>query len=440
MRRAACGDEIRVTHSRGRVRGWLAAMLVSLGAVACARTVANQPESSAGTPGGRPYVIVVSLDAFRHDYLDRYHPRSLASLAERGIVARALIPPFPSKTFPSHFSIATGLYPGSHGILSNTFYDPALGRWFRVKDTATVRDGRWYGGVPIWVAAEREGVHTSVFFWPGSEAAVHGARPSKWWSYRASVPDSERVDASIAQLGLPAGSRPHLLMLYLTDVDDTTHRYGPETPRTAVAVAALDRAVSRLLESIDRLPIRDSVNVVVVSDHGMEASPQERVLPLYPTLTAAGIDTAAVQMGDNGPTMSLWFGGDTALARRSVTALNGGLSHARAYVRGETPAAWHLASNARGGDVIVVAEPGYVIAKGAGDRFPDRGTHGWDPVDPAMHGIFVAAGPQIARAGTIAAFESVHVYSFLASLLQLRDAPRGDGDPAVLAPYLRPAP
>jgi hypothetical protein len=205
-------------------------------------------------------------------------------------------------------------------------------------------------------------------------------------------------------------------------------------------VAALDRAVSRLLESTKQLPIRDSVNVVVVSDHGMEESPQEKMLALRPILSAASIDTAAVQMGDNGPTMSLWFGGDSAVSRRAVAALNAGLPHARAYARGDTPARWHLASNARGGDVIVVAEPGYVVARSAGDRVLDRGTHGWDPIDPAMHGIFIAAGPQIAPAGTIAAFESVHVYSFLASLLRLRDAPRGDGDPNVLAPYLRRAP
>jgi predicted AlkP superfamily pyrophosphatase or phosphodiesterase len=413
--------------------------LVAFAGSACARTGAPPGESIA-TGGGRPYAIVVSLDAFRHDYLERYHPRSLESLAERGIVARALIPPFPSKTFPSHYTIATGLYPGPHGILSNTFYDPAFDRWFRVKDTTTVRDGRWYGGVPIWVAAEREGVRTSVFFWPGSEGVVHGGRPSAWWSYRASVPDSERVDASIAQLRLPPARRPHLLMLYLTDVDDTTHRYGPETPRTAVAVAALDRAVSRLLDSLKRLPIRDSVNVVVVSDHGMQESPQEKMLALRPILSAASIDTGGVQMGDNGPTMSLWFGGDSTVSRRAVAALNAGLPHARAYARGDTPARWHLANNARGGDVIVVAEPGYVVARSTSDRVVDRGTHGWDPIDPAMHGIFIAAGPQIAPAGTIAAFENVHVYSFLASLLRLRDAPRGDGDANVLAPYLRRAP
>ena len=424
---------------RAAASGALAAAALTLAGCGASGSAAR----SAGLPpsgsAGRPYVIVVSLDAFRHDFIERYHPRSLEQLASRGIAARALIPPFPSKTFPSHYTIATGLYPGHHGVLSNTFYDPAFGAWFRVKDSTTVRDGRWYGGTPIWVAAEREGVHTSVYFWPGSEGVVQGRRPSAYWNYRSSVADSERVDASVAQLRLPADRRPHLVMLYLTDVDDTTHRYGPESPRTEVAVAAIDRAVARLLHAVQSLPIRDSVNVVVLSDHGMETSPQEKMLPVRPLLAAAGIDTTLVQMGDNGPTMSMWLGGDSALARRALDALNAGLAHARAYSPASAPARWHLAENPRAGDVLVVAEPGYVVAKSAADRVLDRGNHGWDPIDPAMHGIFIAAGPQIAARGTISAFENVHVYSFLTALLRLERAPAGDGDPRVLAPYLRAA-
>jgi predicted AlkP superfamily pyrophosphatase or phosphodiesterase len=412
------------------------AVLAAIAVVtACTPPSSRQDATPAGA--GRPYVVLVSLDAFRHDYLERYRPASLEKLASRGIVARALIPPFPSKTFPSHYTIATGLYPGHHGILSNTFYDPASERWFRLKDSTAVRDGRWYGGTPIWVAAEQEGVHTSVYFWPGSEGALQVVRPSAWWNYHSSVPDSVRVDASIAQLRLPAPRRPHLVMLYLTDVDDTTHMHGPDSPRTAVAVASIDRALTRLFDGIAQLPIADSVNCVVVSDHGMEESPQERMLPLRPMLAAAGIDTTLVRMGDNGPVMPLWFGRDTALARRTLDALDAGLTHARAYAIANAPERWHMNGNARGGEVFVVAEPGYVIAKGAADRVLDRGSHGWDPVDPLMRGIFVAAGPQIRAAGTIPAFESVNVYPFLTSLLRLTRAPRTDGDPAVLAPYLR---
>jgi hypothetical protein len=413
------------------------AMLVAL--AACAPGAAVRTGRDVAERTSRPYVVVVSLDAFRHDFLARYHPPAIERLAARGLVARALIPPFPSKTFPSHYTIATGLYPGHHGVVTNTFFDPEFDAWFRVKDSISVRDGRWYGGVPIWVAAEREGVRTSVYFWPGSEGVVQGHRPSAYWNYRGATPDSVRVDASLAQLRLPPERRPHLVMLYLTVVDDTTHRYGPETPRTAGAVATADRAVARLLDGIDALTLRDSVNVIVLSDHGMKASSGERMVPLRPILAAAGVDAAAVHMGDNGPTMSLWFRGDTALERRTLAALRRGLRHARVYASGETPVAWHLDGNPRAGDLLVVAEPGYVVAKGATDRVVELGTHGWDPADPAMHGIFVAAGPQIAAAGAIPAFENVHVYPFLAALLQLERAPRADADATVLAPYLRAA-
>jgi endoglucanase len=383
----------------------------------------------------RPYVVVVSLDAFRWDYLAKYRPSSIERLARHGIVARGLVPPFPSKTFPSHYTIATGLYPGHHGILSNTFYDPALERWFRVKDTGSVRDGRWYGGVPIWVAAQREGARSSVYFWPGSEGVVAGERPTYWWPYRASTSDSVRIDESIAKLRLPAAERPHLVMLYLTDVDDTTHHYGPDTPHTANAVASLDHALTRLLDSLHALPQRDSVNVVVLSDHGMYGASQSRMIALRPLLAAAGIDTTRVEMGDNGPVMSLWFHGDSALARRTLAAL-AHQPHARAYARGATPARWHLDANARAGDVLVVGELGYVLAKSAGDRVLDPGNHGWDPVSPAMHGLFVAAGPQIRARGTIPEFESVNVFPFLAALLGLQHAPTVDGRLDVLAPYL----
>ena len=414
----------------------LVATIVTLGA--CAPRAAVPRASDARASTSRPYVVMVSLDAFRHDFIERYRPPALERLAARGIMARALIPPFPSKTFPSHYTIATGLYPGHHGVITNTFYDPTFDAWFRVKDSSTVRDGRWYGGVPIWIAAEREGVRTSVYFWPGSESVVEGRRPSAYWNYRGSTPDSVRVDESLAQFRLPPDRRPHLVMLYLTVVDDTTHRYGPETPRTAGAVATADRAVARLLAGVDALPIRDSVNVIVLSDHGMETSSRDRMLPLRPILAAGDVDTAAVQMGDNGPTMSLWFGGDSALAQRALAALRGGLSHARAYAPGETPPAWHLDRNPRAGELIVVAEPGWVLARSAADRVLDVGNHGWDPAHPAMHGIFIAAGPQIAHAGAIPAFESVHVYPFLARLLRLERAPRGDADPSVLAPFLDP--
>ena len=382
----------------------------------------------------------MSLDAFRADYIARFHPPALERLASAGIRADALLPPFPSKTFPSHYTIATGLYPGHHGIIGNNFYDSRIGRWFRVKDTSAVRDGRWYGGEPLWIAAEREGVRSAVYFWPGSEAMVLGTRPTYYKVFHASVPDSVRAEESLAWLRLPPAERPHLIMLYLNTVDDTTHHYGPESPHTPLAVATVDRAVQRLLDGVAALPLRDSVNVVVLSDHGMADVLPEHVIPIRPLLAAEGIDTTRVRTGDIGPTMSLWFEGDDALRRRAMDALARRLVHAKVYARGATPARWHLEGNERAGDLIVVGDIGYVVAASAGDRWLDRGSHGWDPAEPLMRGIFIAAGPQVRRGGMVPAFENVSVFPFLAALLGLAHSPSTDADPRILAPYLHLAP
>ena len=53
--------------------------------------------------------VVVSLDGFRWDYTQWYRTPFLDFMAERGVES-ALIPSFPSKTFPNHYTIATGLY------------------------------------------------------------------------------------------------------------------------------------------------------------------------------------------------------------------------------------------------------------------------------------------------------------------------------------------
>ena len=99
---------------------------------------------------------------------------------QRGVRARRMIPVFPSLTFPNHYSLVTGLYAERHGIVSNTFYDPARRQTYSLSDRAAVTDGSWYRGEPIWVTAESQGMVSGMFFWPGSEAAIKGVRPTYW--------------------------------------------------------------------------------------------------------------------------------------------------------------------------------------------------------------------------------------------------------------------
>ena len=375
----------------------------------------------------RPYVIMVSFDAFRYDYIDRFRPAAFGEIAARGVRASAMIPSFPSKTFPNHYTLATGLYPGHHGIVGNAFFDPARRAWYRLNDPKAVQDSSWYSGEPLWVTAERAGVKSGVYFWSGSEAAIEGVRPSYFTYYDLRVTNSARVDGVTAWLRKPGPERPKLVMLYFSEVDDTTHKYGPDAPTTAAAVASVDRTLRRLLDSVAALPFRDSVNIVLVSDHGMAQIPPMQVLPVGDLLARAGVDTTRIEVSDNGPTMSLWFGADSARLRRAHQVLDTSLGgHARAYFRNETPERWHIRDNPRAGDLLLVADEGYILERRGSDRGPSRGAHGYDPSLRVMHGIFLAAGPNVRPLGIIPPFENVHVYPFVAGMLKLA-TPRVDG-------------
>jgi predicted AlkP superfamily pyrophosphatase or phosphodiesterase len=235
----------------------------------------------------------------------------------------------------------------------------------------------------------------------------------------------------------PPVERPHLVLLYLSDVDDTTHRYGPDAPQTAIVVASVNRTLRQLMDSLAAMPFADSVNIVLVSDHGMGRVRAEQPMAVSDILARAGIDTTRMEVSDNGPTLSIWFGADSARMRAAHAVLDRALPHARAYVRSETPAAWHMRDNPRAGDLLIVADEGFIVARRASDKPPSAGAHGYDPTLPDMQAIFIAAGPNIRALGTLPPFENVDVYPFLASLLHLERVPHVDGSAATLAPVLR---
>jgi alkaline phosphatase D len=233
-----------------------------------------------------------------------------------------------------------------------------------------------------------------------------------------------------------AAERPHLVLLYFSDVDDTTHRYGPDAPQTAKAVSMVDRALRQLLDSIRALPYGDSVNVVLVSDHGMSEISAQRAIPVGDILARAGVDTTHMQASDNGPTMSLWFGSDSVRIRRARSVLDT-VGHAHTYLGSEIPERWHLRDNPRAGDLLIVADERYVVLRRSTDKVTSHGSHGWDPRITEMQGIFVAAGPNVRQLGRIAAFENVNIYPFLTALLRLDRPPTVDGNIRVLGSILK---
>lgn len=412
------------------------------GAFACARPPrAPDAASPVAADTAGPTVVLLSFDGFAHAYLERGLPLpNLARIAARGVQARALVPSFPSLTFPNHYTIVSGRVPGHSGVVLNKMWDPALRAEYQSKDSLSPAQARWYRAEALWTTAERQGVRSATFFWPGSLApAPDGTRPTITIApYDDRLPNEARVDSVATWLRRPAATRPRFIAMYVSTIDQVGHRQGPTSSALDSAVVGADRLVGRLLDSLAASPVGARTNVVVLSDHGMLRVPED------PAIDVSRLaDLSGVRMIDNGPFLALWFDGDSARRETTYAALQRGLAasgaRARVWRREETPERWAIRGEPRAGDLVVLAEPGYYLTRQpvpAGTRL-NPGEHGWDPAATrALDGIFFAAGPDVRAAGTLPAFANVHVYPFLARLLRVQPAPN-DGDPRVLAPALR---
>jgi predicted AlkP superfamily pyrophosphatase or phosphodiesterase len=411
-------------------------IILLLVATGCATAPASHPRGPDGfATAGKSHVILVSFDGFRADYLDRYPTPGFERVMRAGTRAKALLPVFPTKTFPNHFTLVTGLYTEHHGIVANSFWDPARRQTYALGDQETVTDGTWYRGEPIWVTAEKQGVKAACFFWPGSEAEIGGVRPTYWNTYDHDIPNAERVDRVLEWLRLPELARPRMITLYFSDVDSASHEFAPLTPGTATAVNEVDAALVRLLDGLRSVPVRDDVYLVLVSDHGMAETGLDRITALN-TL----IDTRDMTIADAGPTANLHIPGGAARAAQVRDELNAKLNHGRAYLRSEVPERLHYRADPRIGDVVVIMDEHYMVSRERRDR-PPAGMHGWDPAVPSMHGIFLVSGPGIPGGATVGPVEAIDVYPFLAELLGITPAKRIDGRPGRIRQALsQPAP
>ena len=394
------------------VRAWWFFLLAGCGASAGASPATLAP--------AREAILLVSIDGFRADYLDRPNARNLRRLATEGVRAQWLTPVFPSKTFPNHYTIVTGLYPEHHGIVSNAMLDPVTGRRFRITDTLAVRDSRWWGGEPIWVTAVKQGRKCAIFFWPGSEAAIEGVRPTQWKRYDARVPNATRVRQVLEWLSAPPAEAPSLVTLYLSDVDHAGHEYGPDAPQTDSAIARVDSAIGWLLSGLDQRGLSSRVDLMVVSDHGMTSSGPDRTVFLDDY-----IHLNDVTIVDLSPVAALipHSGRDAEVYRR----LHGANAHLTVYRKSETPPGWHYRGNGRIPPILAVADEGWLIStharRGSLALPGERGTHGYDPELPSMRALFVARGPAFRSGATVPPFGNVHLYALMAHILGLRPAP-----------------
>jgi alkaline phosphatase D len=410
-------------------------LAASIFSISLAHAQQITPVIDTGNPPNTPaqqakhYVILVSLDGFRFDYPAKYGAPHIQSMAKDGASApEGMLPSYPSLTFPNHLSLVTGLYPEHHGIVANSFYDPARNDTYVYTQPKSNGDGTWYSGTPLWSLAEQQGMRSACLFWPGSEAEIAGKRPSYYLKFDNKLDDKKRVEQVLAWLALPPEQRPHFITLYYANVDHEGHEHGPDSDEVRDAVHHVDEMIGDLQAGIaaSKLP----VDLIVVADHGMVALKGDIDLSTFADLS--GVHTEG----------SLIYAKDEAQAEKIYEQFK---AHPdprfTVYRRAEVPSHLHYNASPREGDPVVVPNGPYALHtkpltfSGTMDG-KLRGGHGFDPrAMPEMRAIFFADGPDIKPNIQFAPFRNVDIYPFVGQLLGLTSPPV-DGSIKVLVPAL----
>jgi len=363
------------------------------------------------------YVVMLSMDGFRWDYADRAHTPNLDRIAQSGVRAEYVIPAFPSNTFPNHYTMATGLYPDNHGLVNNNFYCPVLDMTYTMRDREAVENGVFYGGEPIWVTAEKQGMTSASYFWVGSEAPVQGIQPTYWKEYNVQDPFAARIDTVATWLQLPKEQRPQLITFYFNEPDSRGHYTGPDSPEIDVLVEELDSLVGVMLDKFETLPVADRLNLIVTSDHGMTEVSMDKYVDLEQYIDRDWLDIAF-----RSTAMMMWQPEEGMTD--SIYNILKDADHLSIWKTGELPERLNFGHNPRTLDLVVLADSAYSIGWGEpSEHFNTGGAHGWDNLNKDMHTIFYAQGPAFKSNHTHPPFELVDLYPLITRILGLDPAP-----------------
>jgi predicted AlkP superfamily pyrophosphatase or phosphodiesterase len=330
-----------------------------------------------------------------------------------------MIPVFPTKTFPNHYSIATGLYTENSGLIANNMYDSEIDSYYSLGNREAVQDSRWYEGEPIWVTAEKQGIKTAPMFWPGSEAPIGGSYPTYSYPYDDDLPYSERVDSVIHWMTMDEELAPGFMTLYFSKVDTNGHWYGPNSDSTAAAVQEVDGQLGYLLSELERVEKAESLNMIIVSDHGMAEVSEEKVILLDQI-----IDLERVDVVDWNPVAMINPENETD-KEVIYDQLKSNEENYSVYKKEDLPERYHFKNHRRVPEIILIADLGYTIT--TSERFTEYGisggAHGYDNQHQEMRSFFLANGPSFKQGERTPGFQNIHLYELMAHLLNLEPSP-----------------
>lgn len=383
----------------------------------------------------KPYVIMISTDGFRYDYAKKYNAENLLKLSENGVQAKAMIPSYPSITFPNHWTLITGLYPSHHGLIDNFFYDYKKKEAYAMSNRKNAEDGSWYGGIPLWSLFEKQSVVSASLQWVGSASDAGGMRPTYYYPYHEKFKPSEKVDKVINWLKLPEDRRPHFISLYFPEVDGAGHHFGPEAKETETAVHLIDEAIGNLVEKVNHLGLKN-VNFIFVSDHGMIKVDSGNPLEIPAIL----FDKKRFDYYNSQTLLRVYVKNPDEVKRVYKELKANKTDNYEVYLDKKLPKYLHFATKDdlynRIGQILLIPKAPKIFLER--DKRTSVGKHGYDPrVVPEMKATFFAWGSEFKNNLVINEFENINVYPLVAEILGVKITDPIDGKLKVLKQTLK---
>ena len=392
-------------------------------------------------PSEKQYVLLVSFDGFRYDYPEKFNLENFKKLKEKSSYAKGMIPSFPSKTFPNHYTIITGMYPGSHGLVDNKFYAPAEDKIYSIPDREAVQNPKFYGGMPQWQWLQKHGMKTASYFWVGSEAPIQGEYPTYWKQYDSNVPYTERIEQVMDWFRLPEAERPRFVTLYFEFVDTAGHQTGTNSEKLKQELQLADELLGQIMQGVENLDL--PITTIITADHGMiDMTSEKGKIIITESLENKLKDKADVI--NNGMHCQVYLKNKNQKEEvyQEVKQYFAGNSHVKVYKKEETPEKWHYRNHENIGDILIITDAPYYMVKSEKDFLANRkgiwGTHGYDPyTTPEMMAIFYAFGNKIKENNEIKPFENIHIYPFINYILGVENPKNIDGKTKVLTPIFK---
>ena len=383
----------------------------------------------------KPYLIFISTDGFRYDYAKKYNAENLLKFSNQGVSAKAMLPSFPSITFPNHWSLITGLYPSHHGLVDNFFYDYSRKEFYAMSKKENAEDGSWYGGVPLWSLAEKQGVVSASLQWVGSASDAGKTRPTYYYHYHEKFTPEEKINKVVNWLKLPEDVRPHFISLYFPEVDAAGHHYGPESEETKNAVKLVDNAIGNLVEKVNQLGLKN-VNFIFVSDHGMIKVDKENPLSIPEIL----LDKDRFDIFNSQTLLRVVVKNPNEIKTVYHQLKASKTDDYKVILTKRFPRKLHYGTkddkyNRIGQVLLVPNAPKIFLEKG---KSTSVGKHGYNPrITPEMKAVFYAWGDVFKNNLEISEFSNVNVYPLVAEILGLKISEPIDGKASVLQKTLK---